>query len=107
MGDDTLVRLAKKTQGSGEDLTMLVRQLGQAAEPLEGKFNGQARAAFDRFKGRTDEIAVELTSALAAVLGGVVGMEKAFAQGDVEGADGFAGSEGSANFDAARFGGGR
>ena len=66
MGSDVLSTLTKKTSSSNEDLGALVRQLAAAAEPLQGKFNGAGRAAFDAFKGQTDRIAAELNGALAA-----------------------------------------
>ncbi|MGL4175585.1 MAG: hypothetical protein ACRCSN_05860, partial [Dermatophilaceae bacterium] len=62
MGDTTLSTLAKGTQGSTEDLGALVKQLVVAVEPLEGKFNGAGRQAFDAFKARTDEVAAELNT---------------------------------------------
>jgi hypothetical protein len=48
-GEQTLVTLARGTQGSTQDLGTLVKQLIQAAEPLRGKFNGAGKAAFDNF----------------------------------------------------------
>lgn len=107
MGSETLSALTRKTESSGDELAMLVRQLGESAAPLEGKFNGAARAAFDQFKGRTDMVARELSGALSAVLAGVAGMDRAFAEGDAEGADQIRSTQSSASFDAARFGGGR
>ncbi|MBL0884854.1 hypothetical protein HGK34_00915 [Myceligenerans sp. I2] len=107
MSSDALSSLTKKTENSGQELTMLVRQLAESAAPLEGKFNGSARAAFDQFKLRTDDIARELDGALSAVLSGVAGMDRAFAEGDAEGSDEIRGAQGSASFDAARFGGAR
>ena len=49
MGADTLGVLSKATSGSSDDLSLLVRQLFEAAEPLEGRLllydglKGQAR----------------------------------------------------------------
>lgn len=103
MGQTTLSALAKSTQGSGDDLGSLIKQLIDAATPLEGKFNGAGRAAFDSFKGRADQITVELNSALAAILGGQTGMDSAFGQGDTEMSDNARTTQQSANFDAARF----
>ena len=60
MGASTLSTLSKQTQGSSDDLGALIRQLIAAAEPLEGRFNGAGRAAFDSFKARADEITAEL-----------------------------------------------
>ncbi|QUG99937.1 hypothetical protein HUO13_03160 [Saccharopolyspora erythraea] len=104
MGSSTLSSLTKQTQGSSDDLGALIRQLIAAAEPLQGKFNGAGRAAFDGFKARADEITAELNSSLGAILGGQSGMDSSFGQGDTEMADNAASAQGSANFDAARFG---
>jgi uncharacterized protein YukE len=103
MGQTTLSTLAKSTQGSSDDLGSLIKQLIDAAAPLEGKFNGAGRAAFDSFKSRADQITTELNSALAAILGGQSGMDSAFGQGDTEMSDNARTTQQSANFDAARF----
>jgi uncharacterized protein YukE len=105
MGAQTLATLSSKSRGSSEDLGMLVRQLVQAAEPLEGRFNGSGKVAFDSFKARSDEIAASLNSALSAILGGQAGMETAFGSGDQEQGDNARTQMAAANFDAARFGG--
>ena len=81
----------------------MTRQLGEAAAPLEGRFNGSARGAFDQFKGSTDRIAVELSSALQAVLAGVSGMDRSFKESESEMADATRSTQGAVNFDAARF----
>ncbi|MCL2490094.1 MAG: hypothetical protein FWF36_05725, partial [Propionibacteriaceae bacterium] len=67
MGAQTLQQLGSQTTGASQDLGSLVRALSEAATPLEAKFNGAGRAQFDQFKARTDEIATNLDSALAAV----------------------------------------
>jgi len=103
MGAQTLGMLAKQTRGASDDLGSLIRQLIAATEPLEGKFNGAGRAAFDNFKAHADEITADLNSSLAAILGGQVGMDTSFHTGDQGMADNAAQSQGSANFDAARF----
>ena len=105
MGASTLSTLTKQTSGSNDDLGGLVKELVVAAEPLEGKFNGSARAAFDGFKERTDDIAAELNGALSAILGG--GMDTAFVQGEQDMVESTRSAQSSANFDAARFGTGR
>lgn len=105
MGATTLSTLTKQTQGSSDDLGSLIRQLIAAAAPLEGKFNGAGRAAFDSFKARSDEITAALNGALGAIVGGQAGMDTAFGTGDVEMSDNARSAEGSANFDAARFSG--
>jgi len=107
MGSDVLSGLTKKTGTSSETLGALVRELSAAAEPLEGRFNGAGRAAFDRFRARTEEISVELDRALGAVLTGIAGMDRAFVEGEAAMAEETRAAEGSAGFDAARFGTGR
>lgn len=103
MGDTTLSTLAKGTEGSNQDLGALVQQLVAAVEPLEGKFNGAGRVAFDNFKARTDEIAAELNTSLGMILQGQGGMDTAFQAGDVEASDNATQAQGQANFDGARF----
>jgi uncharacterized protein YukE len=103
MGADTLTTLTKQTSSSHEDLGSLVKELFASAEPIQGKFNGAGRAAFDRFKGATDEIANELNAALAAVLGGISGQNTAFIQGEEEMVQETNSAQAGAAFDAARF----
>lgn len=103
MGSDALPTLIKQTDGSHQDLGSLIRRLIAAAEPLEGKFSGAGKAAFDRFKARADEITADLNSAVASILGGQQGMNVAFTEGDQSMADTARGSEGAANFEAATF----
>jgi uncharacterized protein YukE len=103
MGNQALSTLNTRTEGASDDLGALVRQLAAAAAPLEGRFNGQGRLAFDAFKLRADEIATELNGALRGILGGARGMDAAFVSGEREMADNSRTSQGAANFDAARF----
>lgn len=103
MGNATLATLVTQTGGSTEDLGALVRRLVASVEPLEGKFNGAGRRAFDAFKARTDEVSYDLNASLGAILGGQRGMDTAFQTGDMESADNSAHSLGAANFDGARF----
>jgi hypothetical protein len=103
MGAQTLSTLMRDSRGSSDDLGSLIRQLVAAAEPLEGKFNGAGRQAFDQFKARADGITRELNSSLAAILGGQSGMESAFSSGDQEQGENARQQMGAANFDAARF----
>lgn len=105
MGASTLSTLTKNTSTSNDDLGALVKQLAESAEPLQGKFNGAGRAAFDAFKGQTDRIAAELNGALVAVLGGIAGMDKALGEGDQEMGSSTQSLMANSNFDAARFGG--
>ncbi|MER6011512.1 hypothetical protein [Streptomyces bluensis] len=105
MGTQVLSTLMSQSQGSSDELGALIRQLVAAAEPLEGKFNGAGKVAFDSFKARSDEITQALNSALAGILGGQSGMETAFGSGDQEQGENARTQEGAANFDAARFSG--
>ncbi|MDK0522364.1 hypothetical protein [Streptomyces sp. ML-6] len=104
MGAQVLTTLSSKSRGSSDDLGLLIRQLLQAAAPLEGKFHGSGRVAFDSFKNRSDEITAALNGSLAALLGGQSGMESAFSSGDQEQGDNARQQMSTANFDAARFG---
>ncbi|GGQ65023.1 hypothetical protein GCM10010261_02260 [Streptomyces pilosus] len=104
MGSTTLSDLGRNTEGSSTDLGTLIRMLIQAAEPLEGKFNGSGKVAFDSFKTRADEITAALNGSLSAILEGQGGMDTAFATGDTEQQDNAQRNMGAANFDAARFG---
>lgn len=103
MGAQTLANLQRESRGSSDDLGALVRQLVQAAEPLEGRFNGAGRQMFDQFKARADQIANDLNGSLSAILGGQSGMDSAFASGDQEQGDNARQQMSAANFDAARF----
>ncbi|MGW7049194.1 hypothetical protein ACWGDT_42375 [Streptomyces avermitilis] len=105
MGSQVLSTLISNSRGSSDDLGTLIRQLVQAAQPLEGKFNGAGRVAFDSFKGRSDEITTSLNSALSGILGGQSGMESAFGSGDQEQGENARTQEAAANFDGARFSG--
>ncbi len=107
MGADTLTVLTKATSGSSDELSVLVRQLFEAAEPLEGRFQGAGRAAFDQFKGRTDDISAELKGALDGVLMGIGGMNRSFIEGESEMVDQTHSLEAGSSFDAARFGSSR
>lgn len=104
MGADVLTSLTKKTSASADELGATVRQLAAVTEKIEGKVNGATRAAFDSFQAQSEQIAVELTSALRGVLAGVSGMDRSFAEGDQEMADQTRQAQASVSFDAARFG---
>ncbi|MER5868293.1 hypothetical protein [Streptomyces sp. NPDC002044] len=103
MGTQVLTNLMSGSRDSNTDLGSLIKQLVTAAQPLEGKFQGQGKVAFDSFKLRADGIAKELNASLAAILGGQSGMEQAFGSGDQEQGENARNTQGSANFDAARF----
>lgn len=103
MGNSTLSSLVQRTQGSSQDLGALIKQLIAAAQPLEGKFSGAGRQAFDAFKAQSDQITANLNGSLSAILGGQSGMDKSFRTGDGEMSDTARTTMGAANFDAARF----
>ena len=103
MGAQTLTRLSTATSSAHDDLGANVRALYEAAAPLEGKFNGQGRAAFDRFKAHTDQIATELNAALASVLAGINGQNTAFIQGEQQMVEETNSAHSAAPFAAARF----
>lgn len=105
MGAQVLSTLQSQSQGSSTELGLLIRQLIQAAQPLEGKFNGSGKVAFDLFKSRSDEITAALNASLAAILGGQSGMDTAFGSGDQEQDENAKAQMSAANFDAARFSG--
>ena len=105
MGGETLTQLTKQTTTSTDDLGALVKQLFAAAEPIQGKFNGAGRAAFDRFKGETDRVANDLNRALYSVLGGIDGQNRAFIAGEEEMVDTTTAAQSGVNFDAAAFSG--
>ncbi|MBH5336307.1 hypothetical protein IHE55_16600 [Streptomyces pactum] len=105
MGSTALSTLTSQTSGSSNDLGVLIRQLIAAAEPLEGRFNGAGKAAFDEFKANADEITAALNGSLQQILGGQSGMDTAFGSGDQESAENARTTMAAANFDAARFSG--
>ncbi len=108
VGTQTLGTLLNRTTTQSDDLKTLVEKFIAAAEPLQNRMSGPAKDAFDKFKGRSDEVAGTLHNALVGICGSIDGQNKSFIQGAEEGADTHSQSEGSANFagvDAvARFG---
>jgi len=107
MGAETLTHLTKQTSSASDDLGSLVKKLAASADPLQNKFNGEARAAFNSFKLRTDDIATELNGALASVLVGIQGQDVAFVSGEQQMADETSAAQAGAAFEAARFSGSR
>ncbi len=101
MEADVLTTLGRKTGGESDELGALVRRLADAAEPLEGQFNGAAKAKFDSFKARTDEIATVLSNSLVGITQSISEQDRAFQTAAFEGADAHGAAEGSANFDGA------
>lgn len=98
MEDQTLVRLGQRSQTESDDLGTLVRQLMQAAEPLAGVFNGPARARFNDFQAKTDQIANSLNGALAGIVGSIAGQNVAFNTAAEDGASAHDAAQGSADF---------
>ena len=103
MGADTLSTLTMQTSTSHQDLSTLVRALARAADPVQDDFQGRAKAVFLEFKRNTDSIADGLNMALASVLEGVGGMDRAFVEGETQQADETRTLMGSVSFDSARF----
>lgn len=103
MGAETLSQLTTATSSASDDLGANVRALYDAAAPLENRFNGQGRAAFDRFKAETDEIANELNRALTAVLTGIDGQNVAFLDGEQAMVEETGSAYAGAGFESARF----
>ncbi|ACV10120.1 WXG100 family type VII secretion target [Jonesia denitrificans] len=103
MGTHVLTQLTQKTSHSSDELGALVRQLAAAAAPLEGRFNGAARVAFDEFAHNVDAISAELNAALNDVLAGIQGMDRSFLEGEQTMADSTRATQSSVSFDAARF----
>ncbi|WP_103528061.1 hypothetical protein [Streptomyces sp. SM12] len=103
MGTTALPTLNKDTDLSSEQLVALVDRLVASVEPLEGKFSGRGRAAFQQFKNNTDEIAASLGVALGRIREGQAGMTEAFFSGDEQQETAAQRSMGAQNFDAARF----
>lgn len=102
-GDQTLTTLNRSTSGTGDELSGLITQLIDAAEPLAGRFNGSGKAAFDSFKARADQITSELNAGLTNINQGQGGMQQAFLQGNQTMSDDANRNMGAANFDAAKF----
>lgn len=98
MEADALQVLGRKTSTESDDLAQLVRNLIDAAEPLEGTFNGTAKAAFISFKERTDEVASTLSNALVGITQSISGQNLAFVSAADEGADTHHSAEGAADF---------
>jgi uncharacterized protein YukE len=106
MEADALQVLGRKTATESDDLGALVRRLAEAAEPLEGTFNGVAKASFISFKERTDDIATVLNNALVGITESIAGQNLAFVTAADEGAAAHQSAEGSADFagaDTSRF----
>jgi uncharacterized protein YukE len=103
LGATTLSTLTSQTSSSSGDLGALVRRLAVAAEPLEGKFSGAGKQAFDAFKVDVDRVATDLNTSLGAILRGQSGMDNSFQTGDQSMNDNATKVSGAAPFDAARF----
>ena len=65
---------AKATAGRTVDLGGLVKQLIQAAAPLEGKFSGDGKRMFDAFKANVDQIAADLNAGMGHLAVGQKGV---------------------------------
>lgn len=77
-----LSRHATSIDAAYGDLTRLVQNFYQSAQPLVGTFSGEGKAAFDRFKADTDQISEDLKVSLQSVHEGTQGQDAAFNTGD-------------------------
>ncbi|WP_371029851.1 hypothetical protein [Pseudoclavibacter sp. JSM 162008] len=103
MEDQTLVTLGNKSQTESDDLGELVKQLFDAAEPLSSTFNGPAKASFNNFKSKTDEISNALNSALVGIVTSISGQNKAFVAAADDGAATHEAATGSTDFSSESF----
>ena len=103
MEQETLVRLGQRSQSESEDLTVLVRRLFEAAEPLSGQVNGPARAAIDRYKNSIDEIAGALNGAMSGIVGSISQQKQAFVTAADEGAAAHDRAEKASDFSSVGF----
>ena len=101
--EETMPVLQKNTSSSGEELESLLKDLISAAEPLEGKFDGEGKAAFAAFKNNSETITADLKQGLGRINQGQQEMDTAFRTGDETMADDANSDMGKANFDAAKF----
>jgi uncharacterized protein YukE len=105
MGQSTLSTLRQQTGTNNQDLGALVKRLVAAAAPLEGRFNGAGKVAFDNFKAHAEQISANLNSSLASILHGQAGMDTSFVSGEQEMVDTTRSTQGAADFGAATLGG--
>ncbi|MDO5619469.1 hypothetical protein [Kocuria sp.] len=103
MENDTLSTLGQRTSVESDDLGSQVRRLVEAAEPLEGVFNGAAKSSFDSFKANADNIANALNSALGGIVESISGQDRAFGTAAQEGAETHSTAEASSDFSGAEF----
>lgn len=73
-----LADYGKKADTTHQDLGALINELVAAAEPLEKKFNGEAKAAFNTFHQNTHTVSDDLKSAYGAIMGSVAEQDRAF-----------------------------
>jgi len=98
MEGEALSTLGRKTSGESDDLGALVRRLYEAAAPLEGTFNGPAKASFISFKSRVDDVATVLNNALVGITGSIAGQNQAFVTAAQEGSDTHSSAEGGQDY---------
>lgn len=101
MEADVLSVLGKKTVTESDDLGQMVRDLFNAAESLEGTFNGPAKSAFIQFKNRVDDISTTLNNSLVSITGSIAGQHVAFTTAADDGEALHVSTAGAANFAAA------
>lgn len=101
MEADALVRQHQKTSGHHDDLIALVGRLADSASEMDRDHNGEAKAAFNQFKARTDDVAARLSNALGAVDRTIAEQNNSFVAGAEEGAAVHQHADAAANFTAA------
>ncbi len=100
MEGDALSTLGRRTGSESDDLGALVRRLCEAAAPLEGTFNGPAKASFNSFRARVEDVATVLNNALVGICGSIAGQNTAFVTAAQEGAEAHSAAEGGQDFAA-------
>lgn len=98
MEGDALAALGRRTSTESDDLGALVRRLYEAAAPLEGTFNGPAKASFNSFRARVEDVATVLNNALVGICGSIAGQNTAFVTAAEEGSQAHASAEGGQDF---------
>ncbi|NLS09979.1 hypothetical protein HGQ17_08205 [Nesterenkonia sp. MY13] len=101
MEEDILERQMNRSSTESEELNRAIENFKAAAAPLEGKFNGSAKAAFNNFKVRTDEISTTLNNALVGICQSIEGQNTSFRSGVSDATDYHQSQMNTANWDGA------
>lgn len=101
MEAQALTEHTRHGETNNTDLRGLVNQLLAAAEPLSNKFNGPAKAAFDNFKTRVDNVSTKLHDSHVGLLNSASTQNTVFTTASNESMDTHTRSDASAAFDSA------